>query len=647
MSAGSERLHRVTLLIALGVFLVGSLSMLFGLPVHEGPDEPGHLDYAFRIASTGDRPYLQGEAVAAGATIWDESSMGHHPQLYYRVLAWTAALTGSQVPAVTFVQEANRAREDGTIAPNTWQHGYDEVAPRSPEVRTVFVLRGVSVLCGLASLVLVFATARVLVPARPAVASTAVLLLAALPQWQGSHAVLDNGALSTTLCFAALYVLARLWTRTVDVPENVDGQVDALKPVHAVPWSEAIALGLLIGAALETKLTALFLLPLALLVAARAVWRARGERVATLVRCGVAVAIVAALFAPFLLENLERYGELLGTQAHRRAYALSLLDTALPDPEWQRQYLWGLHAQSLFPTLGRTLVGHWGWNAMAAPVSVLVLFGTAAGLGLLGLGAAAIGSLRSRSTAPRDGASRDGASRDGASNSERGLPWRALALPAVAALLVLVQVVLYNSTFMQPQGRYLFPGLGAALVLLAAGLTTLETRLSTDRARLSAIALGAATVAVSLRIATLDVPRHFAFEPVDDPRFASVAGELAHPVAPDARNGRIEAVHLIAPADGSTHDGPPTLEWTAPDGVADPVVWTVNLWRGDGTYLGGTFERLQLELEDTRWSVPADYWSAFEPGTVILWQVRVVPDRRAGATVDDAPRSDVRRLVRG
>jgi hypothetical protein len=628
-----ERLHRATLLIALGVFLVGSLAMLVGLPVHEGPDEPGHLDYAFRIASTGERPYLQGEAALAGATVWDESSMGHHPQLYYRVLAWTAALSGSQVPAVTFDQVPNRTRADGTFAANTWRHGFDEVAPRSAEVRTVWLLRGVSVVCGLVSLVLVFATARVLVPNRPAVASIAVLLLAALPQWQGSHAVLDNGALSTTLSFAALYVLARLWTRAVDGRAD-----DRSAPTAPVTWTEAVVLGLLVGAALETKLTALFLLPVALVVAVGAIWRARDRRLATLARCAVAVAIVAALFAPFVLENLARYGELLGTQAHRRAYAQSLLATALPDPEWQSQYLWGVHAQSLFPTLGRTLVGHWGWNALAAPLSALVLFGTAAGSGFVGLVVAVIGSVRTRGGGP---------------NGERGLPWRALALPAGVALLVLVQVVLYNRTFMQPQGRYLFPGLGAAVVLVAAGLATLGAPLPRTLARLVGTALGAAVVVVSLRIAVLDVPRHFAFDAVDDPLFASVAAQLAHPVAADdARGGagegegRVERVQLVGPDDGSVHDLPPTLEWTAPADSTDPVVWTVNLWRADGTYLGGTFERLRLMLTDTRWSMPQDYWTALEPGTVLLWQVRAVPDRRANEAVAAMPRSAVRRLVR-
>lgn len=581
------RAHVAALAAIVAVFVVCACAFLVHVPAHEGPDEPGHFDYAFKYERTGERPWVPGTSDGERATLWHESSMAHHPVLYYAVLANIGRVLhgGIAAPTPHFA--------DG-LAPHALRHGSDEAAPRSNEVRAFLVLRGFSVVCGAVSLVLLWATVRRLAPDTPHAALFATGLLACLPQWQHSHAVLDNGALGTTLCFAALFVLARVWT------------ISSAREEVAVGWPDALALGLAIGAALATKLTALFLFAPAAVAAVRVVWRSE-HRGAALARCAVALAIALACCLPFVLQNEARYGEALARGVHAKAYEISTIAHLASQIGMELGEARRLYLTQLFPQeLGRSLVGVFGWNALVVPAHSLWGWSAAAILGLAGL---VLG---------------------------RGTPWRAVVLAAPVFALGLAQVVAYNLDFKQAQGRYLFPAIGALALVLGVGLAALAAR-SRRGAPLCLFAVLALAAADAFHTAFVVVPNAYHRAPDADPLLAAFSGALARPpLTPDA------TIDVREPADAAHLAAEPTFVFDVPEGR----VATLHLWLDDGLFLGSTLEHLGVDVSSGRWTVPADVWARVPVGSRVHWQVRVVPDRARGEATSTAARSVPRTIVR-
>jgi len=581
------RSQHAALAAAIAVFVACACAFLVHLPAHEGPDEPGHYDYAFKYERTGERPWVPGTTDGVRATGWHETSMAHHPVLYYAVLAGLGRVMDGGLAAPT-------PRFEEGLEPNAVRHGHDELAPRSREVRSFLVLRGFSVVCGALSLVLLWATVRRLAPNTAHAATLATGLLACLPQWHHAHAVLDNGALGTTLCFAALFVLARVWT-------FADERRDV-----AVSWFDALALGLAIGAALATKLTALFLFAPAAVAAVRVVWRSE-RRGAALTRCGVALALALAAFAPFVLENEARYGEALARGVHAKAYEVSSIAYLAQQFGMELGEARRLYLTQLFPEeFGRSLVGVFGWNAVSVPEHSLWGWSAAA---VLGVGGLALG---------------------------RGTPWRAVALAAPVLALGLAQVVAYNLDFKQPQGRYLFPAIGALALVVAAGLAALAAR-SKRGAPVLVFALLAAAAADALHTAFVVVPNAYSTSPAADPLLAVFCGSIgALPRASDV------SIDVHEPADGTRLVDVPTFVFEVPE---ERVV-TLHLWLEHGPFIGGTFETLRADVSSGRWSLPPDVWASLPVGSRLHWQVRVVPDRVRGEAALDVQRSAPRSIVR-
>ncbi|MEZ5979788.1 MAG: hypothetical protein R3F34_16445 [Planctomycetota bacterium] len=584
----------VWLVLALVLFVVGAERHLRALPVWEGPDEPGHYDYACRLADTGERPWIMGSTDGSSATVWDQTSMAHHPWLYYRVLGALAATVGDGLPTGSYAANPT----DPTL---NAVHGHDEVAPRSPEVCLFDRLRRFSILCGALSLVLVFATGRVLAPGSPAIAAGGAFGLAALPQWQHSHAVLDNGALATTLCFGAVALLAVLW-RDAGRRFARAGTDASAATYGTVGWSAALGLGALCGLAILCKLTSLFLLPLSLLVALRVV-AASERRGAALLRCLAAVAVVAAITGPFFAENVARYGDLTASAAHEKAYAASLVP-----PEFRDLYLFGLHPQSFLPSFARNLVGNFGWNAAAAPIATMWGFAALLAVGLLGW---VVGRERR---------------------------WALLPVLAPVVVLVFVQVALYNRTFHQPQGRYFFPGVGALALVLAGGCAALGSRLPRTVARGAGALLAAVLAFDALRIAFVVVPPVFAFEPTDDPFRSVLTSGVGEPSTPP--------LVLLEPADGAELVDAPIFRFEVPADAPKDALHTLELWRGDGLYLGGTFEKMDdRSFTGDATPFPPALWPGLAPGTY-RWQIRRVPNRVERESGRDVESSEVRTFVK-
>jgi 4-amino-4-deoxy-L-arabinose transferase-like glycosyltransferase len=308
-----------------------------------------------------------------------------------------------------------------------------------PRDRTAFyVLRLLTVVLGLATLLVVWRTVACMTDDEPT-RFLAVLLPATLPQYVFvSSYVTADGLLGLVTALAAWCLV-----RIVRDPARMSGYV---------------GLGAAVGVGLMVKKTALFLLPgLGVTLGALAVTRRR-DTGAVVRGTGVLGVLVVALAGWIFVRNALLYGDPMGNAMERATLPSLYYPRSITD-QWFR---------GEFPLLlSASFDGLLSWMNLWLPAWVYWLY---AGLGV----AAVVGLLRRL----RD-------------------PWTWLAALFVGTCLA--GVVVYNLTFPQPQGRYLFAALPFVAFLAATGL---RSALPTGRSPWPAIA-GLAVVLVAVDATTL------------------------------------------------------------------------------------------------------------------------------------------------
>ena len=404
-------MKRPLLWLALLSHFVFATAYLLRTPAFEGPDENAHCYYASYLEHTGSLPVI----VNSCSPLLDGAA-AHHPPLYYAVLIGLMKVlgTGDYTPCWSGNPEWATASPRGHLH---FVHGHDEAAPVSDEIVMLRILRGFSVLCGAATILLTHRLGLALFPRTPRIAEVAALALACLPQWSWMHGCLDNGNLAATLSVATLLVLVRgLQARRLGA-------------------GRGLAAGTIAGLALITKLTALFLLPLLLCTYAYGLLAWRQQRRATAASGSAALLALLAVSGWSFWRNIEIYGDPFMLEAIAGPLAQNMV------PEGQRwSYLTG---DFLTRTFGSAIAG-FGWNLTRLPAAI-----EWCSLGLIV--AALAGAAAHRRELWRQGGA-------------------ALALTVLAVLIVIAGVAKLNASYVQPQGRYLFPAFGPFLVLVSAGL---------------------------------------------------------------------------------------------------------------------------------------------------------------------------------
>ncbi len=294
-------------------------------------------------------------------------------------------------------------------------------------------LRLISVTLGAGLLVVAFRAIRTVIPNRPWLASAAAGFIAFIPQHVAMTAGVNNDVL------AELVVAGTLWA-----------SVAYLGEAKTQPWH----IGVLVGIALLTKTTAYVVVG----VAAGAValrWK-RDE-----VSLGWAVGQLAQILlpavvisAPWLIRNAMIYGwsDPLGLAQHK-----AVVESQPRSSEWMALYGFAGLLRRLIRTTFQSFWGQFGWMALPLPTWI---YGSLLALSLL-LGAGFVGWL----------VGTDGRRAVGEPVCRR------LSLLALSALLTLMAFLWYNLTFVQHQGRYLFPALIPLSTAAVLGLRTLATLL--------------------------------------------------------------------------------------------------------------------------------------------------------------------------
>ena len=294
----------------------------------------------------------------------------------------------------------------------------------------VLPLRLLSVLCGAGLLVVACGTVRAIFPTRPELALMAAALVAFIPQHVAMTAGVNNDAL------AELVVGSTLWALIV-----------YLSGSHERPWR----VGLLLAAALLIKTTAYSVVGVAVLaVAVR--WR-REYRTWGWAMRQLAWMLFPALLvsAPWFIRNGLTYGwrDLLGWARHNVVVAGQPRST-----EWLALYGWGGLLGRMARTTFQSFWGQFGWMALVLPARIYRALALLSALLVAGFLWWLFDRRRPRLT-PLQRAS--------------------LLLLLASCLLTTCSFFWYNLTFVQHQGRYLFPALVPIGAAAALGLSALAS----------------------------------------------------------------------------------------------------------------------------------------------------------------------------
>ncbi|MDQ7028817.1 MAG: glycosyltransferase family 39 protein [Ardenticatenia bacterium] len=359
--------------------------------------------------------------------------MGHHPPLYYALAA--LFIFPLDTSDLAYVMQPNpHFRWVEFVPPKTPPDGWTvylhtpaEAWPFRGTVLAMHVLRLVGVLLGAVALLAIFATARLVLPHQPWIALTATALTAFNPAFIFMSATVHHDVL-----LSALGALILWWAvRTV-----------RLGAQGARWW---LLGGVLIGAAMLTKLSGLVFLGVGLSALLLKWWRDR-DRCRFLAGGGVLIITVVTMAGWWYARNWVLYDDPLGWQMFLQTQAHMVRTTP---------YTWFTFRYEFLGQLARTFWGAFGYMHVLLPRRLWSTLWALAGLATVGWTAGLVVARLRRHTFNRANAP-------------------AWALLLGAALGLFVSFVRFSvATTGAGHGRYLFPVATALMLAMATGVHTM------------------------------------------------------------------------------------------------------------------------------------------------------------------------------
>ena len=412
------------LTIIISLYLLIGLGWALAIPPFEKPDEINHVAFIQLVALSGGWPDLRHpQSILVG---WE----AQQPPLYYLVGAATyRAVRAFGMSATDLNGWLKRTNPNffWKRPPRENNFFYQAGTFFRPDVAfpyDLMALRLMTLALGAVTVFFCYKTALLAFRNNSQLALVTTGLVAFLPQFTFITTTVSNDNLAIAFGALALYLLARLRF----------ARDSALR-------RDCVVLGAVLGLGVLSKLTALSLLPLALL----AVWQVKAttrQRVQYLFWTGLVCWFVTV---GWFARNLVVYGDLLGRYfiVDPIAFASEISPKSLFSPYFG-DYFWR--------TLGQSLVGRFGFMHIALPDWFYRLW---LALGLISaLGFVTFGMQRKREPTLA------------AVGVDRG----ALLLMSCAVTLAVSALIHLNLTISQPQGRLVAHVLPAIAIVLVAGL---------------------------------------------------------------------------------------------------------------------------------------------------------------------------------
>ncbi len=344
----------------------------------------------------------------------DAPGEAHQPPLYYAMAAAVGAAAGWEPISVASERNPRFVWYGGSGAAK-YLHPAHERPALSGSAASLHRLRLLSVFLSSGAVVAIGLLARAAGMTGPG--SCLVASLAAFtPQFTFISASVNNDTLANLTGAVCLALLAA-----------------GMAAPRAALWGSA---GVAAGAGLLAKFSTLTMVPCGPLAAILSPSRGRGGR---LHAAGWFLLPALLLPAPLLLSNLLRWGDPFGAAAQ--------IET-LPQLVDRKSLLSSYFLMEFPRVMLRSFWGTFGWMSLPMPRPIDLAFAALTAAGLAGLALA----------------------------WRRGAVGPIHRMLSVAMAAQIAQVVVYNLTFTQAQGRFLFPVMGAAALLLGTGLAELWRR---------------------------------------------------------------------------------------------------------------------------------------------------------------------------
>lgn len=283
-------MHGRHLWALISAFMLLGMLYIYAIPNFEAPDELYHVGVVHHIRTTGELPVQQ----TGVETFYRQE--GSQPPLYYlTVAALTLPFDWTDYPALLqFNPHANIGKPGLPGNKNRVLHAPVYPPDLSGATLALRVSRLISLLCGAVTVYAVYAAARTLTPARPAVAYIAAGITAFNPQFLFIAASVNNDNLVTALNSVIV------WQMLVMLRDGFERR-------------RGLLLAVLLALASLSKLSGLVLMPVTALAALWTAYRTRNRR--GLLELGVMVVGVWGVLAGWwYARNIMLYDELFGTE---------------------------------------------------------------------------------------------------------------------------------------------------------------------------------------------------------------------------------------------------------------------------------------------------------------------------------------------
>lgn len=315
--------------VVLVAFVALGTTYALTTPLFEAGDELWHYPLVRHLAQGGEFPIQSRETVGP----WKQQAS--QPPLYYYLMGWATAW----IDTSDFVSlyQLNPHVDNGIVTPD----GNINLAVHTPAEQAwtgtalaVKLIRLLGVLMGSGTVLCTYLLARELRPQWPWLAVAAAALVAFNPMFLFISGAVNNDNLANLLAAAAMYGTARLAHR-----DNPDWTRFSLRfPKYSWRWEWGpvrghirlthVLLGVLVGLAGQTKLSAMTIAPMVVVVMTYnefARWWQQPRRtrpgivwrhVAVLaVQGAVTFGIAGVIAGPWFIRNLTLYGSLTGLNA--------------------------------------------------------------------------------------------------------------------------------------------------------------------------------------------------------------------------------------------------------------------------------------------------------------------------------------------
>ena len=438
------------------VLLYVLLSVLYAriVPWGEVPDEPAHERYVEYVVRYGKLPLITG--------VHPYTNESQQPPLYYAlgaVVVWgTRLVTGAPLNAplnANVAPNPDLQKPSGEYIYSVLAHN---VANRFPPY--AFLLRGLSIVLGIITVLFTYAAARRFVPppAPPAVALAAAACMALIPERLFISAAVTNENLSALMGAWLCFLIAGQLSR----PTRGAGS-KSWSGLH-LPGSTPAWMGLVLGLGVLSKFTVGAFLPVLLWV----LWVSSGGRLRAFARDAALMCAVTALVAgPLLVYNTVQYGDPVAS----RSVAEMLPNDStfhLGDLFWFKDPF----ARMLWTSFW----GVFGWQRLWMTEVFYDMFAVLTWAGLIGGGRL----LWQRALS--------------------GAQKQFCAAMLGVGIIVYAVAVLYSLRVIAWQGRELYPGLASICILLGTGAVGLvmgkRATESADNARVQGVPALLAPLAV-------------------------------------------------------------------------------------------------------------------------------------------------------